>query len=181
MTIDELLSGEKLLSIAEKENKSNMQNLCSILIGAIDLFHFLLIVLPLYPKSMKEYIASVNLFGYTETSAFDRIVYTDFYDIAFEQMNSTHSHNIDMDAGESIKVKIISKSGKISVQIYNEDDQPVYRGDDVTDAEFEIQINEKGTYRLCVSGKDAKGRVIFSRCKEEKDIKKFVIYLTSYR
>ena len=94
----------------------------------------------------------------------DEISDTDFYDIAFEQMNSTHSHNIDMDAGESIKVKIISKSGKISVQIYNEDDQPVYRGDDVTDAEFEIQINEKGTYRLCVSGKEAKGHVIFSRC-----------------
>lgn len=75
VTIDELLSGEKLLSIAEKENKSNMQALCSILIGAIDLFHFLLIVLPLYPKSMKEYIASVNLFGYTETTAFNRMVY----------------------------------------------------------------------------------------------------------
>lgn len=75
VTIDELLSGEKLLSIAEKENKSNMQALCSILIGAIDLLHFLLIVLPLYPKSMKEYIASVNLFGYTETSAFNRMVY----------------------------------------------------------------------------------------------------------
>ena len=64
----------------------------------------------------------------------DEISDTDFYDIAFEQMNSTHSHNIDMDAGESITVKIISKSGKISVQIYDEDDQPVYRGDDVTDA-----------------------------------------------
>ena len=96
---------------------------------------------------------------------------TDFYDVDFEQMHSTHFHNIDMDGGESIKVKIISKSGKISVQIYNEDDQPVYRGDDVTDAEFEIKIKEKGTYQLCVSGKDAKGHVIFSRCKEEKDIK----------
>ena len=75
VTIDELLSGEKLLSIVEKENKSNMQNLCNILIGIIDLFHFLLIVLPLYPNSMKEYIASVNLFGYTETSTFNRMVY----------------------------------------------------------------------------------------------------------
>ena len=75
VTIDELLSGEKLLSIAEKENKSNMQNLCSVLIRAIDLFYLLLIVLPLYPKSMKEYIASVNLFGYIETSAFNRMVY----------------------------------------------------------------------------------------------------------
>ena len=75
VTIDELLSGEKLVSIAKKENKSNIQSLCSILIGFIDLFHFLLIVLPLYPKSMKEYIAAVNLFGYTETSAFNRMVY----------------------------------------------------------------------------------------------------------
>ena len=109
--------------------------------------------------------------GLCNKSAFvgNEIADTDFYDVAFEQMNSTHSHNIDMNAGESIKVKIISKSGKISVQIYNEDDQPVYRGDDVTDAEFEIQINEKGTYRLCVSGKDAKGHVIFSRCREKEN------------
>lgn len=75
MTIDELLSGEKLLSIAEKENKSNMQNLCGILIGAIDLLYFLLIVLPLYPKSMEQYISSVNLFSYTETTAFNRMGY----------------------------------------------------------------------------------------------------------
>lgn len=68
VTIDELLSGEKLLSIAEKENRSNMQNLCRILIGVVDLFYFLLIVLPLYPKSMGQYIASVNLFSYTETT-----------------------------------------------------------------------------------------------------------------
>ena len=47
----------------------------------------------------------------------------------------------------------------------------MYRGDDVTDAEFEIQINEKVTYLFCVSGKEAKGHVIFSRCKEEKNIK----------
>lgn len=75
VTIDELLSGEKLVSIAEKENKSNMQSLCSILIGTIDLLYILLMVLPLYPKSMGGYIASVKLFDYTDTSVFNRIVY----------------------------------------------------------------------------------------------------------
>ena len=75
VTIDELLSGEKLLSIAEKENQSNMQNLCSMLVGAIDLFYFLLIVLPLYPKSMDGFISSVNLIAYTETTALNRLVY----------------------------------------------------------------------------------------------------------
>ena len=45
---------KKEIAKGEKENKSNMQNLCSVLIRAIDLFYLLLIVLPLYPKSMKE-------------------------------------------------------------------------------------------------------------------------------
>lgn len=75
VTIDELLSGEKLLSIAEKENKSNLQHLRSILTGVVDVFYFLLIVLPLYPKSMVQYIASVNLFFYTETKTFNRMIY----------------------------------------------------------------------------------------------------------
>lgn len=75
VTIDELLSGEKLLSIAEKENTSNMQNLCSLLIGVIDIFYFLLVVLPLYPKAMDGFISSVNLIAYTETTAFNRWIY----------------------------------------------------------------------------------------------------------
>lgn len=68
VTIDELLS-------AEKENKSHFQHLCSRLLGVMDVFYFLLIVLPLYPKSMGQYIASVNLFSYTETTAVNRMIY----------------------------------------------------------------------------------------------------------
>ncbi len=75
ITIDELLSGEKLLSIAEKENKSNMQNLCAFVIGIIDVFYFMLVALPLYPKTAEGYIVSVSLFHYAETAAFNRITY----------------------------------------------------------------------------------------------------------
>lgn len=56
VSIDELLSGEKLLSIAERENKSNMQNLCDMLIGILDLLSVTLIVLPLYPNPIDGYI-----------------------------------------------------------------------------------------------------------------------------
>ena len=75
VSIDELLSGEKLLSIAERENKSNMQNLCDMLIGILDLLSVTLIVLPLYPNPIGGYIFSVNLFSYTETTSFNRFVY----------------------------------------------------------------------------------------------------------
>ena len=40
VSIDELLSSEKLLFIAEKENKSNIKNICEMLFSVIDLFRF---------------------------------------------------------------------------------------------------------------------------------------------
>jgi hypothetical protein len=46
-----------------------------LLFGAADLLSFLLIVLPLYPKTVEGYIYSVNLWMYTETAAYNRMVY----------------------------------------------------------------------------------------------------------
>lgn len=75
VTIDELLTGEKLISIAERENKSNIQRICDLLTGLVDLFSFILIVLPLYQNPINGYIYSVNLFAYTETTSFNRMLY----------------------------------------------------------------------------------------------------------
>lgn len=75
VTIDDLLSSETLLSIAEKENKSNIQNICDMLFGIIDICSFMLIVLPLYPNTVNGFICSVNLFEYTQTTSVIRIIY----------------------------------------------------------------------------------------------------------
>lgn len=75
VTVDEMLSGEKIISIAEKENKSNIKNLCGILIGITDLFAFMLIILPLYPKTIDGEILSVNLFSYSELAPSIRQTY----------------------------------------------------------------------------------------------------------
>ena len=75
VTIDDLLSGEKVLSIAEKENKTNIRSMCDLLFGMVDIFSFILIVLPLYPNTIDGYIGSVNLFAYTETSLTNRFIY----------------------------------------------------------------------------------------------------------
>ena len=113
VTIDELLSGEKLLSIAEKENQSNMQNLCRMLAGAIDLFYFLLIVLPLYPKSMDGFISSVNLIAYTETTAFNRMIYWGMFlalivigmlEIALVQLKITKAHKIQLEVSMLLSI-----------------------------------------------------------------------------
>ena len=75
VSIDDLLSAEKAISIAEKENKSNIQNIFDLLFGMTDLFSLLLIILPLYPKTVETYIYSVNLFMYAEITRMNRWIY----------------------------------------------------------------------------------------------------------
>ena len=75
VSIDELLSSEKLLFIAEKENKTNIKNICELLFGVVDLFYVLLIFLPLYPDAVNGIIYSVNLLNYTEVSSFNKTIY----------------------------------------------------------------------------------------------------------
>ena len=70
VSIDDLLSGEQLIFIAEKENKSNLNGVCDLLLGFVDLFSLMLIFLPLYPKPVNGYIYSVNLLGYVDGNAF---------------------------------------------------------------------------------------------------------------
>lgn len=75
VTIDDLLSSETLLSIADKENKSNIQSICDQLFGIIDVCSIMLIVLPLYPNTVNGFIYSVNLFEYTQTTSMIRMMY----------------------------------------------------------------------------------------------------------
>lgn len=73
VSIDDLLSGEKLVSLAKKENQSNIRHICDLLFGIVDLMNITLIILPLYPNLIDGYIYSVNLFAYTQTTSFNRI------------------------------------------------------------------------------------------------------------
>ena len=75
VSIDDLLSGDKLLSLAEKENKSNIRNMCNLLLGIVDLFSIVLIVLPLYPNTIDGFVYSVNLLNYTQVSEFNKLIY----------------------------------------------------------------------------------------------------------
>ena len=79
VSIDDLLSSEKLLTIAQKENKLNIQNMCDLIFGIVDVFSILLILLPLYPNTINSYIYCVNLFEYLETTSFNISLYWIMY------------------------------------------------------------------------------------------------------
>ena len=75
VSIDELLSSEKMLSLAEKENKANLRSMCDLLFGLLDVCSFILIILPLYPNRGDDFVYSVNLFEYTQITSLNRLLY----------------------------------------------------------------------------------------------------------
>ena len=75
VTVDELLSGEKLLSIAEREKKADVRKICDLLFGFADLLSLLLVILPLYPNTVNGFVYSVNLFGVLDVSTVSKAVY----------------------------------------------------------------------------------------------------------
>lgn len=75
VSIDDLLSGEKLVILAEAENRSNIRRICHLLSGMADLLHLGLILLPLYPRTVDGFVYSVNLRNYTETAPYNLAFY----------------------------------------------------------------------------------------------------------
>ena len=116
VTIDDLLSSEKVLSIAEKENKSNIRSMCDLLFGIVDIFSFILIVLPFYPNTIDGYIGSVNLFAYTETSSTNRLIYwllfvslivTGIVKILLTKFRPEKKHKISTDISMGLNIAIV--------------------------------------------------------------------------
>lgn len=85
------------------------------------------------------------------------------FDIDFEILNGTYTHDLVMNEGDSIALTIEKESGSISLLIQKESKDAIYRGDDVEAGTFEVVISEAGTYTLSVTGKKAKGHVVFTR------------------
>ena len=70
VSIDDLLSADKALSLAEQENKASQRSFCDLLLGICDLCAILLILLPLYPRVDGKNVYAVDFLTYARTAAF---------------------------------------------------------------------------------------------------------------
>lgn len=75
VSIDDLLSGDELITLAETENRSNMDKIYSMIYEILDLMAIAFIFLPLYGKPEGTYIRAVNLFAFTNTLSVMLIIY----------------------------------------------------------------------------------------------------------
>lgn len=75
VSIDDLLSGEELINLAETENKSNLKKIYHFMSCIIDMMAVAYIILPLYGKPEGDYVYAVNLLSFTEQTKINIIIY----------------------------------------------------------------------------------------------------------
>ena len=63
VSVDELLSSEEIIEVAEKENKENMKSFKNIIFGIMDLMSIIFLFIPLFGKEINGYIYLVTLFS----------------------------------------------------------------------------------------------------------------------
>lgn len=68
ISIDELLSGEELISLAETENRHRMNLLYGLIFGILDLFVIAFCFMPLYGQQSESTVHSVALFVSSDLS-----------------------------------------------------------------------------------------------------------------
>lgn len=78
VTVDELLSGDEILTLAEEDNKRKEKRLQTTAFGLLDVSTLLLMFLPLFGQNADGVISEVPLIGLTEAAAYLRTVYFTF-------------------------------------------------------------------------------------------------------
>lgn len=75
ISIDELLSGEELITIAETETAKKVRDTRTIVFGILDCMVMLFAFLPLFAQEGKNMIVSVSLISFTKTPMYIREAY----------------------------------------------------------------------------------------------------------
>ena len=75
VTLDELLSSEELLSIAEDDHKKKETHIREMMYGLLDCSMALLFLLPFFGQKTNGVIQGVSLFALTEVQAYLKILY----------------------------------------------------------------------------------------------------------
>lgn len=75
VSIDELLSNDELIELAETENRTNINKICSLVFGVLDMISIVFLFMPLFGQQEEEYIRAVTLLAYTGITDRLRILY----------------------------------------------------------------------------------------------------------
>lgn len=113
VSIDELLSSEEIIEVAEKEKKENIKSFKNIIFGIIDLMSIIFLFIPLFGKEINRYIYLVTLFSIEQVGKYLYLIIigvTILYGIAELIMSKFENKSMD-------KINSIISLGLTSIAI----------------------------------------------------------------
>ena len=75
VTVDELLSGEQLLSLAEEDGKQKRRHFIDLAFGLLDISAAALLFLPFFAEKSDDIIRSVSLLNLSSVSSYVTVIY----------------------------------------------------------------------------------------------------------
>ena len=80
----------------------------------------------------------------------------------YTEFNTTDSQDFVVEAGDTIHTEIVIEDGQLSYKIQKNDDEPIAESEGIFfSVDFDVEVEESGTYTVTVTGEKAKGSVKF--------------------
>ena len=78
-------------------------------------------------------------------------------------LNREESADLNLTESDRLQISLSHTEGSVDMTVSMEGQEPIYRGNGQQNAEFVLEILEKGNYHISVSGHQAKGNIAFIR------------------
>lgn len=109
--IDDLLSGEELIGIAERDGAEGLDKAYSRIFGILDLLSLTFIVLPFYGNDEGDYIRAVNLFRYATLPSIKAIYFG-----LFALLGLVGALEIAAQFSEGAKARLLARRASLALQ-----------------------------------------------------------------
>ena len=105
------------------------------------------------------------LTGCRTGSVFDGSMVSDAsgFRMEYSILNREESAGLNLTEGDRLQVSLSHTEGTVDVTVSMNGKEPIYRGNGQQNAEFVLEILEKGNYHISVTGHQAKGNIAFIR------------------
>ena len=111
----------------------------------------------------------ILLTGCRTGSVFDgsRVSDASGFRMEYSILNREESAGLDLTEGDRLQVSLSHTEGSVDMTVGMDGHEPIYRGNGQQNAEFVLEILEKGNYHISVTGHQAKGSISFTRIPGE--------------
>lgn len=81
------------------------------------------------------------------------------YDLQYDYFNSEKTYQFDMEAGDTLSMKIDCSEGSLDVKVVNIENEELYHEELLVSMSVDVPIEEAGRYIVVMTGKETAGGI----------------------